>query len=139
MEKTVRFSVSINAELLQKFDEAIREKMYTNRSKAIRDLIRDFIVEREWERSEKEVMGSLTLVYDHETRGIVDRLTDIQHERYSNVISTMHLHLDEHNCMEVLAIKGFPDEVREISDRLISCRGVKHGKLVMTSTGKEIV
>lgn len=139
MEKTVRFSISINAELLQKFDEAIRGRMYTNRSKAIRDLIRDFIVEREWERSEEEVMGSLTLVYDHETRGIVDRLTDIQHERYSNVISTMHLHLDERNCMEVLAIKGFPDKVREISDRLISCRGVKHGKLVMTSTGKEIV
>ncbi len=135
----MRFSISINTELLHKFDEAIREKMYTNRSKAIRDLIRDFIVEREWERSEKEVMGSLTLVYDHETRGIVDRLTDIQHERYPNVISTMHLHLDEHNCMEVLAIKGFPDEVRAISDRLISCRGIKHGKLVMTSTGKEIV
>lgn len=139
MEKTVRFSISINVELLQKFDEAIRERMYTNRSKAIRDLIRDFIVEREWEKSEKEVMGSLTLVYDHETRGIVDRLTDIQHERYSNVISTMHLHLDKHNCMEVLAIKGLPGEVREISDRLISCRGVKHGKLVMTSTGKDIV
>lgn len=139
MEKTVRFSISINAELLQKFDEAMRERMYTNRSKAIRDLIRDFIVEREWERSEKEVMGSLTLVYDHETRGILDRLTDIQHKRHSNVISNMHVHLDEHNCMEVLAIKGFPDEVREISDRLISCRGVKHGKLVMTSTGKEIV
>lgn len=139
MEKTVRFSISINAELLQKFDEAIRERMYTNRSKAIRDLVRDFIVEREWERSEKEVMGSLTLVYDHKTRGIVDRLTDIQHERCSNVVSTMHLHLDERNCMEVLAIKGLPDEVREISDKLISCRGVKHGKLVMTSTGKEIV
>ena len=139
MEKTVRFSISINAELLQKFDEAIRERMYTNRSKAIGDLIRDFIVEREWESSEREVMGSLTLIYDHETRGIVDRLTDIQHKKYPNVISTVHLHLDEHNCMEVLAIKGFPDEVREISDRLISCRGVKHGKLVMTSTGKEIV
>ena len=138
MEKTVRFSISINAELLQKFDEAMKERMYTNRSKAIRDLIRDFIVEREWEKLEKEVMGALTLIYDHETRGIVDRLTDIQHQKYSNIISNMHVHLDERNCMEVLAIRGLPREVREISDRLIGSKGVKHGKLVMTSTGKEI-
>lgn len=139
MEKTVRFSISMNADLLQKFDEAIEERMYTNRSKAIRDLIRDFIVESEWEKSEKEVMGSLTLIYDHRTRGIVDRLTDIQHKKYSKIISNMHVHLDERNCMEVLAIKGLPDEVRKISDSLISSKGVKHGKLVMTSTGKEII
>lgn len=139
MEKTVRFSISMNADLLQKFDEAIEERMYTNRSKAIRDLIRDFIVESEWEKSEKEVIGSLTLIYDHRTRGIVDRLTDIQHKKYSKIISNMHVHLDERNCMEVLAIKGLPDEVRKISDSLISSKGVKHGKLVMTSTGKEII
>ena len=139
MEKTVRFSVSIDPELLEKFDKTLRERMYKNRSKAIRDLVRDFIVEQEWERAEKEVMGSLTLLYNHETRGLVNQLIDLQHEKYSNIISSMHVHVDEHNCVEVLVIKGPPDDVRRISDRLVSCRGVKHGKLVMTSTGKEIV
>jgi len=136
--KTVRFSVSVNSDLLKRFDETIKEKTYTNRSKAIRDLIVDFIVEREWEKSESEVMGSLTLLFDHETRGLVEKLTEIQHERCGNIVSTMHVHIDKHNCMEILAMKGLPREIREIADKLISCRGVKHGKLVMSSMGKEI-
>lgn len=139
VEKTVRFSVSMSQDLLKKFDKMIKEKMYENRSKAIRDLIRDFIVEQEWERAEKEVMGSLTILYDHEKRGLVDRLIDLQHERYANILSSMHVHIDERNCIEVLVIKGPPDEVKKISDKLLSCKGVKHGKLVMTSTGKEII
>ena len=139
MEKTVRFSVSMSPELLKKFDRTLKERMYKNRSKAIRDLVREFIVEQEWERAEKEVMGSLTLLYNHETRGLVDRLIDLQHEKYSNIISSMHVHIDERNCIEVLVIKGPPEEVKRISDRLLSCKGVKHGKLVMTSTGKEII
>jgi len=136
--KTVRFSVSVNSDLLKRFDETIKEKTYTNRSKAIRDLIVDFIVEREWEKSESEVMGSLTLLFDHETRGLVEKLTEIQHERCGNIVSTMHVHIDKHNCMEILAMKGLPREIREIANKLISCRGVKHGKLVMSSMGKEI-
>ena len=139
MSETVRFSVSIDGELLKKFDEVIQEKKYENRSKAIRDLIRDFLIEREWERSEGEVMGTLTLLYSHDRRGILEKLMDIQHERCENIISTMHIHVDEHNCMEIIALKGFPHEITEISNRLISCKGVKHGKLVMTSMGKEIV
>jgi len=135
----VRFSISINSELLKKFDKVIKEKKYENRSKAIRDLIRDFIIEREWERAEGEVMGALTLLYSHKTRGIIEKLIDIQHEKCENIISTMHIHLDEHNCMEIIAIRGLPQEVTEISDKLISCKGVKHGKLVMSSMGKEIV
>jgi CopG family nickel-responsive transcriptional regulator len=136
--ETVRFSVSIDNELLRKFDEVIKEKKYENRSRAIRDLIRNLIVEREWERSAGEVMGALTLLYSHDTRGIMEKLLDIQHDRCSNIVSSMHLHLDEHNCMEIIAIKGTPQEVKEISDGLISCRGVKHGKLMMSSMGKEI-
>jgi len=139
VEKTVRFSVSMSPELLKKFDRTLKERMYKNRSKAIRDLVREFIVEQEWERAEKEVMGSLTILYNHETRGLVDRLIDLQHEKYSNIISSMHVHIDERNCIEVLVIKGPPEEVKRISDRLLSCKGVKHGKLVMTSTGKEII
>jgi CopG family nickel-responsive transcriptional regulator len=139
MGKTVRFSVSLDSGLLERFDRLIRERKYENRSKAIRDLIRDFLIEREWENLEGQVMGALTLLYSHDARGVMERLMEIQHERCANVISTMHIHLDEHNCMEIVAIKGFPEEVKEISDSLISCRGVKHGKLVMSSAGRGIV
>ena len=138
MAKTVRFSISISPDLLEKFDQAIKEKSYKSRSKAIRDLIVNFIVERAWEKSEREVMGSLTILYDHESRGLLDRLLDIQHERRENIISTMHTHLDEHNCMEILALRGYPDEIRELADKILSCKGVKHGRLVMSVTGAEI-
>ncbi|MEM2924482.1 MAG: nickel-responsive transcriptional regulator NikR [Methanocellales archaeon] len=123
--------------LLRKFDEVIEEKGYMNRSEAIRDLIRDFLVSEEWERG-KEVIGSLTLLYDHEVRGVDEKLTDIQHSHHAHIISSMHVHLDERNCIEVLVIKGVSEEVKKIADTLISARGVKHGKLVMTSTGREI-
>lgn len=138
VDETERFSVSINRELLEKFDRAIKERKYRNRSKAIRDLIREFLIEREWERAEGEVMGALTLLYNHEMGNVTERLLKIQHERCGNIISTMHIHIDRHNCMEIIAIRGLPQEVREIADSLISCRGVKHGKLVMSSLGKEI-
>ena len=138
MAKTVRFSISISPDLLEKFDQAIKEKSYKSRSKAIRDLIVNFIVERAWEKSDREVMGSLTILYDHESRGLLDRLLDIQHERRENIISTMHTHLDEHNCMEILALRGYPDEIRELADKILSCKGVKHGRLVMSVTGAEI-
>jgi CopG family nickel-responsive transcriptional regulator len=138
MEKVVRFGVSLSSELLKKFDKVIGEKNYTNRSEAIRDLIRDFLVGEEWEKG-KEVVGSLTLLYDHEVRGVDERLTDIQHLHHAHIISSMHVHLDEQNCIEVLVIRGIAEEVKKIADSLISARGVKHGKLVMTSTGREIV
>lgn len=138
MAKTVRFSISISPELLRRFDQAIKEKSYKNRSKAIRDLIVNFIVEREWEKSDREVMGSLTVLYDHEARGLLEKLIEIQHERRRNIISTMHMHIDEQNCMEILAVKGYPKEIREVADKILSCKGVKHGRLVMSITGAEI-
>jgi CopG family nickel-responsive transcriptional regulator len=137
--KTARFSVSVNNRLLKRFDEVIEKKKYTNRSKAIRDLIRTFLIEREWEKTEGEVMGTLTVLYDHDISGIIEKLTFFQHERHPNIISSMHIHLDKHNCMEIIAIRGLPQEVKEISNGLISCKGVKHGKLVMSSLGKEVV
>ena len=137
--RTARFSVSISPALLKRFDEAVEARAYGNRSKAVRDLVVDFVVEREWERSEKEVMGSLTLIFDHDARGLLEKLTDIQHVRSENVVSSMHVHIDEHVCMEVLALRGLPQEVREVADRLVGCRGVKHGKLVISTTGKDIV
>ncbi len=133
MDTTMRFGVSLPSDLLEEFDRKIREKMYANRSEAIRDLIRDFLVRDKWEDSSQEVYGSLTLIYDHEKRGISDKLTGIQHHDHALIVSTMHIHLDKQNCMEMMAIKGKASDVKNIADRLISTKGVKHGKLVMTA------
>lgn len=133
MDNTKRFGVSVPPDLLEKFDEKIEEKMYTNRSEAIRDLIREFLVEEKWEKTDEEVYGSLTLIFDHEKKGISDKLTDLQHQDHAHIVSTMHIHLDKHNCMETMAIKGKPQDIKQISNKLISTKGVKHGKLMMTS------
>ncbi|MFW6196299.1 MAG: nickel-responsive transcriptional regulator NikR [Thermoplasmatota archaeon] len=133
MDNTKRFGVSVPPDLLDKFDEKIEEKMYTNRSEAIRDLIREFLVEEKWEKTDEEVYGSLTLIFDHEKKGISDKLTDLQHQDHTHIVSTMHIHLDKHNCMETMAIKGRPQDIKTIADKLISTKGVKHGKLMMTS------
>lgn len=133
-EKTERFGISLPGELLEKFDKKIEDQMYSNRSEAIRDLIRESLVEDKWEDvAEQEVVGTLTLVYDHDKRGISDKLTDLQHEDHANVISSMHVHLDEHNCMETLVLRGSAKKVKEVSDRLISTKGVKHGDIVKTT------
>ncbi|HEQ78104.1 MAG TPA: nickel-responsive transcriptional regulator NikR [Euryarchaeota archaeon] len=136
MNDLVRFGVSMSPTLFDRFNRIIEKKGYTNRSEAIRDLIRDIIVQEEWKASEKEAIASLTIVYDHDVRGVNDKLTDLQHHFHGNVISSMHVHLDEHNCMEVLVLRGKTKDIKKISDILISSRGVKHGKLVMTSIGK---
>lgn len=132
MKEAERIGVSLDPDLLERFDEKIKNKMYTNRSEAIRDLIRDFLIKDEI-KSEGSVVGSLTLIYDHEVRGISEKLVDLQHRSESEVISSMHLHLDERNCMEILAIRGKAEDIRKVSDKLISFKGVKHGKLFLTS------
>jgi len=137
-KEIVRFGVSMEKSLLKSFDELILRKGYTNRSEAVRDLIRDRLVEEEWRGGEKEMIGTITLVYNHHTRGLSDTLTDLQHHFHDLIISTMHLHLDEENCLEVLAVKGRADKIKAVADKLISVRGVKHGKLTMTTTGKEL-
>ncbi|MBU2560281.1 nickel-responsive transcriptional regulator NikR [archaeon] len=136
MEKIVRFSTTIAPKLLDQFDEILEEKGYANRSEGIRDLIRNFIVASEWEHEGGEAIGSLTLLYDHDVRGVSDKLVELQHSHHANILSSMHVHLDEHNCLEVLVIKGEATEIQHISDALIAARGVKHGKLVMSSAGK---
>ena len=138
MKELMRFGVSISSGLLDKFDELIEAKGYVNRSEAIRDLIRDYLVEHEWEK-DAETMGSVTLVYDHHVRELTESLTALQHEFHSSIISSMHVHVDEHNCLEVIVIRGKGSKVKEIADRLISTKGVKHGKLTMTTTGKGLV
>jgi CopG family nickel-responsive transcriptional regulator len=131
-----RFGISLDEGLLGQFDALINEKGYPNRSEAIRDLIRDSLVQDKWEAGKEECVGTITLVYSHETRELTDNLTEIQHEFHSAVISTMHIHLDGHNCLEVLVVRGPGNDIKKIADKLIGTRGVKHGKLSVTTTGQ---
>ncbi|MDZ7392443.1 MAG: nickel-responsive transcriptional regulator NikR [candidate division KSB1 bacterium] len=133
-----RFGISLEAELLERFDKMIAEKGYTCRSEAIRDLIRDALVQREWEKEAGERVGTITLIYDHHLRELPERLTELQHRYTGQIISTMHVHLDHDNCLEVLAVRGEAQVVRNIADQLIGTKGVKHGKLVTTTTGREL-
>ncbi|NPV26609.1 MAG: nickel-responsive transcriptional regulator NikR [Firmicutes bacterium] len=137
-EELVRFGVSMNAQLLAKFDRLIRRKGYANRSEAIRDMVRGLLVDEEWQTGSSEVVGTATLVYDHHVNNLATTLNEIQHDHHSVIISTLHVHLDHHNCLEVLVLKGKADEIKQVGERLISVKGVKHGKLVFTSTGKEL-
>ncbi len=138
MSDITRFGVSIGSHLIKKFDALIERKGYTTRSEAIRDMIRDSLVEQEWESENRETVGTITIVYNHHTRELEHALTDMQHKSYHQIISALHVHLDAHNCLEVLVVKGKSREIRAIADRLIGTRGVKHGKLTTTTTGKEL-
>lgn len=133
-----RFGISINANLLESFDRLILSKGYTNRSEAIRDLIREHLVEHEWQEGNQETAGAITLVYNHDLRRVTDKLTELQHQDFNSIISTLHIHLDEHNCLEVLVVKGESSAIKKIANRLIGTKGVKHGKLTMTTRGKDL-
>jgi len=139
MAGVARFGVSIDSPLMKKFDALIEKKGYKARSEALRDLIRDRLVEEEWESGDKETVGTITIVYNHHTRELDHALTDLQHRSFHQIISALHVHLDAHNCLEVLVVKGKSRDIRKIADSLIGTRGVKHGKLTMTTTGKELV
>ncbi|MFC1650862.1 nickel-responsive transcriptional regulator NikR [Candidatus Latescibacterota bacterium] len=132
--KIIRFGVSIGESLLEKYDALIDDKGYTNRSEAIRDLIRDKLVESEWKNDAgiDNAIGTITIVYDHHTREVGDKLTDIAHNFHDLVISNMHVHLTHSSCLEVMVVKGAGDQIRNFADKVISIRGVKHGKLVIT-------
>jgi len=138
MSEVVRFGVSLEKELLDKFDRLIKEKKYSNRSEAIRDLIRENLVKREWVDG-KEVAGAITLVFDHHKRDLVNILTDIQHDFYRIIISSQHIHLDHSNCLEIIVVRGKPTEVRGLANKLKSNRGVKYGALSIATTEKELV
>ena len=138
MSNLIRFGVSIENNLLEQFDRLIHDKNYSNRSEAIRDLIRNELVQQEWKNSEAKSVGTITIIFDHHTRELSHELTSIQHEFNKQIISTMHVHLDTHNCLEVLAVQGKTKTIREIAGRLISLKGVKHGKLVNTTKGQHV-
>jgi CopG family nickel-responsive transcriptional regulator len=137
MSDVVRTGVSLEQELLERFDEAIGQKGYQNRSEAIRDLIRDHLVTEDSDRN-KEVVGTLTIVYDHHRPNLTEKLVDAQHHAGSIVLAATHVHLDHHNCLEVVILRGRGGELKVLADRILSLRGVKHGRLVITSTGKDL-
>jgi CopG family nickel-responsive transcriptional regulator len=138
MSELSRIGVAIDSALLAKFDDLIARRGYTNRSEAFRDLIRDELVQKTWESPESEVVGTVTLVYDHHVRMLSERLTDMQHDHHKQILSTLHVHLDHDNCLEVLVVKGKAKAVQTIAEKLISTKGVKHGRLILTTSGKEI-
>lgn len=124
---TSRFGVSINDTLLKRFDELISAKGYKNRSEAIRDLIRNSLVEEELSNEEAAAVGSVALVYDHHTRDLADKLTDHQHSHHEEIISALHVHLDAHHCLEIVVVKGQAKKIKKLADELIGTKGVKHG------------
>ena len=133
-----RIGVAIDTDLLDKFDRLITQRGYTNRSEAFRDLIRDALVEKTWESPESQVVGTVTLVYDHHVRMLNEKLTGIQHDYHRSILSTLHVHLDHDHCLEVLVVRGKSVDVRKVADVLISTKGVKHGRLTITTTGTEL-
>lgn len=138
MGKLTRFGVSLDEELLEPFDALCAVKGYSNRSEAIRDLIRNALVAEEWQQADGQGAGTLTLVYDHHKNDLARRLTQMQHDEHDIIIATLHVHLDHHNCLEVLILKGEAARVRALADKLISCKGVKHGTFSGTTTGQDL-
>lgn len=133
-----RFGISLDRKLLERFDRHIKEKGYANRSEAIRDLIRDDLVRKEWEDETGEKMGTVTLIYNHHNHELGERLMHLQHDHHHIIISTMHIHLNHDMCMEVLAVRGQGRVIQKLANELISLKGVIHGRWVGTTTGQDL-
>ncbi|MFO0583525.1 MAG: nickel-responsive transcriptional regulator NikR [Anaeromyxobacter sp.] len=135
-----RIGVSLEGELLEQFDRLIEQKGYQNRSEAIRDLIRDALVQRQWSESEgkEERVAVATLVYDHDSQSLAQKLAHIQHENHKAVVSALHVHMDEHNCLEVLVLRGRGKDIVRMGEGLVATKGVKYGRLVPATTGQDL-
>ncbi len=134
-----RFSISLEKELLDDFDKLIQATGYINRSEAIRDLIRNNLVQKEWLEGETETAGVVVLVYDHHRQELSQKLTDLQHQAHESITAALHVHLDQHNCLEVIVLQGRSGSIQKISDSLISTKGVKHGRFVSTTMGRKFL
>ncbi|ACK43040.1 MULTISPECIES: nickel-responsive transcriptional regulator NikR [Dictyoglomus] len=132
MAKIVRFGVSIEEDLLENFDKIIEDKGYNSRSEAIRDLIRDYIIKEKWNLKKEKVAGSISLIYEHDVYGLSEKLTDIQHHYHDVIISTLHVHLDEKNCMEVILVRGKVEKIKRLYDELSSLKWVRHTNIAIT-------
>jgi len=138
MDKVTRFGVSLESQLLTQFDALLKKTGYKNRSEAIRDLIRDRLVKQEWEEENKEIIGIMSVVFNHEKREVTEILNHIQHQHIGAIISSTHIHLDSHNCLEVIILRGKSRVIENISNQLKSTRNVKHGELIKTTVGKDL-
>ena len=132
MEKITRFGVSIEPHLIKKFDKIIKKKGYTNRSEAIRDIIRKDLITEKTEDLNSESIGTLTMIYDHHAGNLTSKLLDIQHDHTKEILVTTHIHIDHHNCLEVLVLKGKTGSMQKLADNIKSLKGIKHGELVIT-------
>lgn len=133
---TTRFTVSLPDPLMRTLDRLRAGRGYANRSEFVRDLLRGELVKEEWAARRGETVGVLALVYDHDTRALADRLTDIQHHSYRAITSTLHVHLDEHACLEVIVLRGPARKIRRIANTLIAVKGVRYGQLVPATRGR---
>jgi CopG family nickel-responsive transcriptional regulator len=138
MSGLIRFGISLESDLSNRFDVHLKRKGYSNRSEAIRDLIRQDLVAREWQEG-GQVAGAVTLIYDHHKRELLNKITDIQHDFQEVIISSQHIHLDHHNCLEIIAIKGAPAQAQRLADMLKAVKGIKHVTMSMSTTGKGLV
>lgn len=138
MGETVRFGVSLDEELLEKFDALCARREYPSRSEALRDIIRDALAQDALQSDEAEAAGVLTLVYDHHTRDLSRKLTERQHDFPDVVIATLHVHLDHHNCLETLVLRGAAGSLRQLADQLRAIRGVKHGMFSLSAIGADL-
>jgi len=137
-ELAARFTVSLPPKLLQQLDALVRAKGFNNRSQAVADMIRDRLVDHFQEHPTREIAGTITLVYDHHRPHLQEAMTGFQHDHHHSIISTMHVHLDHHNCLEVLVVKGRAAELKHMAERLLAIKGLKHGKFTITTTGKDL-
>ena len=134
MNSLIRFGVSIEPDLLRKFDKHIENEGYKNRSEAIRDLIRRTLITKQHYDPDSNAIGTLTMVYDHHTGNITNKLLEIQHDHTSEILTTTHIHIDHDNCLEILVLKGKTKHIQRLADQIKSLKGIKHGDLVMTTT-----
>lgn len=133
-----RFGISLEHELLSQFDALCSKQGYTNRSEAIRDLIREALIKKEWLEGKEETTGVVMIVYDHHQYQMAQKMTDKQHEHYVNIIASLHSHLDHHNCVEIILLRGQAKEIQHIADAIISTKGVKYGQFIPATSGKMI-
>lgn len=138
MSDLVRLSISLEKPLLNRLERLVKKSQYTNRSEYIRDLIRRQLVEQQWAEKHRQVVGTITMVYDHHARQLTDKLVDIQHDHHDYILATTHVHLSHHLCAEMIMLRGPAPRIRRIADRLRQQRGVLHAELAMSSTGQRL-
>ncbi len=138
MGKLVRFGVSLDKDLLEKLDALMKDKGYTNRSEYLRDLARDELVKKQWDKNE-EVVATLTIVYDHHKRQLMEKLTDLQHDYGHAILVSQHIHIDHHNCLEIIAVRSKANDIQELANKIRAVKGVKHSSLNMTSSGEGLI